>query len=304
MSSSKPEFPSEIILAVDGSEHFRAVVELLHDLPLSEETSITALAVISKRNAALSDALEVVLEQTQKTFHMQGIKVVTELKVGNPAETINLYADLKSPDLIALGAKGLRATFGILLGGVVQQVLEYSRWPVLIVRAPYAGLRRILLVTDGSVHSQLAVDYLIKFSLPVGSDVRVMHVLPPKPVPDLVTRSWPIGAEMVMPVPPPEIVEAAEKQAEGEEREGKEILDQTLETLEVAGIEADIVLTRGDSATEIIEYVKEHEIDLVVAGSRGLSQVKGWLLGSVSRKLVHYAGCSVLIVKGMPEAVD
>ena len=45
----------------------------------------------------------------------------------------------------------------------------------------------------------------------------------------------------------------------------------------------------------------EKNIDLVVVGSRGLSQVGGWLLGSVSRKLVHYAGCSVLIVKGMPD---
>ena len=36
---------------------------------------------------------------------------------------------------------------------------------------------------------------------------------------------------------------------------------------------------------------------MVVCGSRGLSAVSGWLLGSVSRKLVHYAGCSVLIVK-------
>ena len=58
------------------------------------------------------------------------------------------------------------------------------------------------------------------------------------------------------------------------------------------------MLVRGDAATEIIDYAKERKVDLIVAGSRGLSQVRGWLLGSVSRKLVHYAPCSVLIVKG------
>ena len=57
-------------------------------------------------------------------------------------------------------------------------------------------------------------------------------------------------------------------------------------------------LTRGDAATEIIDYVKSNEIDLIVAGSRGLGQFEGMWMGSVSRKLVHYSNCSVLIVKG------
>jgi nucleotide-binding universal stress UspA family protein len=56
-------------------------------------------------------------------------------------------------------------------------------------------------------------------------------------------------------------------------------------------------LSQGDAATEIIEYAKNASMDLIVVGSRGLSRIRGLLLGSVSRKLVHYAGCSVLIVK-------
>ena len=67
------------------------------------------------------------------------------------------------------------------------------------------------------------------------------------------------------------------------------------------GIESTSVLARGDAATEIIEYTNKEDIDLIVAGSRGLSQFQGWLMGSVSRKLVHYSNCSVLIVK-QPEA--
>jgi len=58
------------------------------------------------------------------------------------------------------------------------------------------------------------------------------------------------------------------------------------------------VFKSGDAATEIIEYVKKNNLDLVVAGSRGLSRVRSCLLGSVSRRLVHYSGCSVLIGRG------
>ena len=303
MILSEHSFPCEILLAVDGSEHFLAAVDFLDDLPLPESCSVTAVAVLPTQQATRFSALEIVLEQTQKSFKKKGIPVTMELKAGNPAETINEHADVISPDLIVLGAKGLRATLGILLGGVAQQVVEYARWPVLIVRAPYKGLNRVLLVIDGSEHSQRAEDYLARFSLPEGVDVRVMHVLPPEPMPDLVGRSWPVGAEMVMPVPSPEMEEATKQQAEAEQRQGEVLLAQSEANLDDSGINVESVLVRGDAATEIINYIKEKNIDLVVVGSRGLSQVAGWLLGSVSRKLVHYAGCSVLIVKEMPDVL-
>lgn len=304
MILSEDRYPSEILLGVDGSEHFFAAVNFLDDLPLADSCSVTAIAVIPTQQATRYSAMDIVLEQTQKSFQKKRIPVKIELKAGNPAETINANADMISPDLIVLGAKGLRATLGILLGGVAQQVIEYARWPVLVVRAPYNGLSRVLLVIDGSEHSQSAEDYLARFSLPEGVDVRVMHVLPPEPMPDLVGRSWPVGAEMVMPVPSPEMEEAARQQTDAEQRAGEDLLAQSEANLRDAGIEVESVLVRGDAATEIINYIKEKKIDLVVVGSRGLSQVRGWLLGSVSRKLIHYAGCSVLIVKGMPEVLE
>jgi nucleotide-binding universal stress UspA family protein len=99
------------------------------------------------------------------------------------------------------------------------------------------------------------------------------------------------------PVPSYETEEMLAKQAEDEERQGNAILGESVETLLDYGIEAKSVLLRGDAATEIIEYANQNEIGLIVAGSRGLSQMRRLLLGSLSRKLVHYAGCSVLIVK-------
>jgi nucleotide-binding universal stress UspA family protein len=82
-----------------------------------------------------------------------------------------------------------------------------------------------------------------------------------------------------------------------EEIQGRKILDEATVILKEAGVESNTVMPRGDAASEILAYAKEHQADLIVCGSRGLSEISGWLLGSVSRKLVHYAGCSVLIVK-------
>jgi nucleotide-binding universal stress UspA family protein len=79
--------------------------------------------------------------------------------------------------------------------------------------------------------------------------------------------------------------------------EGNEILEQGVRYLESSKRRIDTALLQGDASTEILNYSKSNSIDIIAVGSRGLSEVKGWLLGSVSRKLVHYSPCSVLIVK-------
>jgi nucleotide-binding universal stress UspA family protein len=155
------------------------------------------------------------------------------------------------------------------------------------------------VVVDGSLNSQRAVEYLAQFPLPNEVELQVGYVLPPLVSPMLAIQSQAVsaaGIEMIATLPESMREEPALWQKE-EERRGEDVLKQALDTLQSAGRQAKPVTLRGDAATEIIEYVRVQGIDLIVAGSRGLSQVKGWLLGSVSRKLIHYASCSVLIVK-------
>jgi nucleotide-binding universal stress UspA family protein len=82
-----------------------------------------------------------------------------------------------------------------------------------------------------------------------------------------------------------------------EELEGQALLDQALARLRAAGKPGSGILKRGDAASEIMEVVREKNIDLLVTGSRGRSPIMEWMMGSVSRKLVHYSGCSVLVVR-------
>jgi len=296
-------FPMQILLAEDGSEHVQAAVKFLRDLPLANNTTVFVLAVVPVNNISIHSTLEKVVELTASELKKADVSVVTEVKGGVPAETINSYADDKLVDLIVVGAKGLRATLGILLGGTAQQVIEYAKQPVLVVRAPYEGLHQVLVVVDGSEYSQAALEYLGKMEgsaysrlpLPKGTDVHIMHVLPPLITTESLAHSWAYGPDMIYPVPISEI--DTDAIAKEEEKEGKKLLDYAVETLAAGGITAKPVLARGDAATEILNYIKNNDIDLVVSGSRGLSGVSSWLLGSVSRKLVHYANCSVLVIR-------
>ena len=60
---------------------------------------------------------------------------------------------------------------------------------------------------------------------------------------------------------------------------------------------ANTVIRNGDPARVIIEYAEQHDIDMIVIGSRGLGDLKGMLLGSVSHKVAHLAECSCITVK-------
>jgi nucleotide-binding universal stress UspA family protein len=300
-----------ILLAYDGSSHAEAAIDLIKDLPLVENSHVTILGVLIPRESSNHSRLENALNQAKLRLSGADYVVSLKMELGYPAEQIVLIAEETSPDLIVMGAKGLRATLGILLGGVAQQVVEYASQPVLIVRAPYNGLNNVLLVTDGSMPSQHAVEYLAgsirangvptcqRFPLPEYASVRVMNVLPPFPYPEMLAPVWPVGSEIFPTLPLDEQEESARHKEE--EKQGQQILDSTVDFLKrCSSISASPILVRGDAATEIIDYVKSHQIDLIIAGSRGLSEMRSWILGSVSRKLVHYSGCSVLIVKRTP----
>jgi len=282
-----------ILMADDSSEHAWSAVELIRDLALPTKTRVTALRVFTPGQITAIPEFERSLEKTRQHLLYAGVKVETELVLGYPAEKIIETARHKKSNLIVLGAKGLRASLGILLGGVAQQVVEYAHGPVLIVRAPYLGLRRILLVTDGSIYSQYAARYLGKFPLPARAEVQVMHVIPP-PQPLLLMEPQ-LGGWQTVYLPPPLDDSASQKKAE---QRGHALLKRACDLLQRHGISSTPSLKRGDAATEIIDYVKANKIDLIVAGSRGRGQFASWWMGSVSRKLVHYSNCSVLVVRG------
>jgi len=289
-----PKQRLNILLADDGSQHAQAAVEWLQNISLPPKSRIFVFRAFNSGQIPWVSEFERALERTKTQLSSLGYRVEIELTIGQAAEKILEIAEARKPDLIVLGAKGLRSTASILLGGVAQQVIEYSCCPVLIMRSPYQGFCRVLLVTDGSPSSQSAARYLGKFPLPEDADVHVMHVLPPIQMPVLMEPYFGAWQTVYVAYPKPEQEEIVRKK---ETKRGEAFLARTRSLLQRHGIESTPVLRRGDAATEILDYVRNNQIDLIVAGSRGLGQLKRLWMGSVSRKLVHYSECSVLIVK-------
>jgi nucleotide-binding universal stress UspA family protein len=57
------------------------------------------------------------------------------------------------------------------------------------------------------------------------------------------------------------------------------------------------VMTSSSPAFAIIDYAREHGIDLIVMGTHGRGTLGHFLMGSVAERVVRLAGCPVLTIR-------
>jgi len=292
-----------ILLALDGSAHSEASIVMLGDLPMRAGSTVRALAVLPEQCELEDTPQAASVKQARQILEARGIHVEIDTACGHPAEIITTRSYQYHCDLIVLGALGHPGRMGFLVGGIAQQVIEHATQPVLIVRAPYRGFQRVVLAVDGSQGSRRAIEYLAGFPLPRNVQLYLVHVLPHAVSEGMTADPWPGESDLY--------TSEGDKTAPGwqarEERTAEELLSRDADILEGAGYRTIRKLLRGDAATELVQFAQSHQADLVVSASRGLSQIKGWLLGSVSRKLVYYSGCSALIVRhplSLPDTND
>ena len=77
---------------------------------------------------------------------------------------------------------------------------------------------------------------------------------------------------------------------------GQAILDEAQELLGSTTIKVHKELIEGSEAEAILMVAEKQQADLIVIGTRGFGAVKGLLVGSVSRKVIHLSTCPVMVV--------
>jgi nucleotide-binding universal stress UspA family protein len=64
-----------------------------------------------------------------------------------------------------------------------------------------------------------------------------------------------------------------------------------------AGVKATFDVSVGHPAEQIVHYAETHQVDHIVLGHRGKSFFARWLIGSVSKQVIHYAHCTTTVVR-------
>ena len=170
----------------------------------------------------------------------------------------------------------------------------------------------ILIPIDGSSAARGAVEFASDLAVRYGARIVLLHVLLHQNLADAlrglseVERSSGGGlaglGEALGDVPLEKLL--SEKGDQGQP--SREILEfiaakvvqlaeQTARAKGVVGITT--AVEDGDPAQRILEYAEKENASVIVMGSRGLSDIEGLLLGSVSHKVNHLARCTCITVR-------
>ncbi len=135
----------------------------------------------------------------------------------------------------------------------------------------------ILVPIDGSPGSERGLAYASLLGGITGAKIVVMVAFNP---PVAIRRRGLLGVEQAR-------IEM--------EEDATELAAEAARVLIERGHEARAIVVVGEPAQAILETAETEDVDLIVMGRRGLSRLKGMLLGSVSDKVVRHAGIPVFL---------
>jgi nucleotide-binding universal stress UspA family protein len=254
----------KVLIGHDGSASAGDALALAAALPWPAFTEITVVRVASSSSTASAASAEVralasALEGANRT-------VTAEVRVGRPANAIASAAEESAADLLILGSRGFSPIRSLLLGSVSGELVEHAPCSVLIARG--TGHDLILVGTDGSRDATAMPRTMCAWELFRGTHALVLGVAPVDAGDDAPKRH--------------ELALATRRLAA---------------RLDTCGLQARDRVGSGDPADVLIQAAHDEGADLVAVGHRGRSAVSLLLLGSVARKVVQHAPCSVLVVR-------
>jgi nucleotide-binding universal stress UspA family protein len=175
-------------------------------------------------------------------------------------------------------------------------------------------LDKILCAIDGSDHAEKAVNWASVLAQKFEAELILLFVAPHRMAPPELRRM--AEAEHVVrppaPAPPPvspqpgmpsrwtseDLSQNAAISATIYRELGERLVAGARWQAEHAGVAKVTGLVEdGDPAHRIVEVARRENVDLIVMGRRGIGDLKGLLLGSVTHKVAQAATCACLTVE-------
>jgi nucleotide-binding universal stress UspA family protein len=175
-------------------------------------------------------------------------------------------------------------------------------------------IKTIIVPTDGSDHATKAIDLAADLGGKYGARVIVLHVLLSDASPTQL-KTLTAGLEIPQEVRneldrleelPLQTAEFAGAYApvtipvplEVLQPIGKAIAERARAMVQSKGVgKVDIQIVGGRAADSILAAAEHEKADMIIMGSRGMGDLKGLFVGSVSNKVSHLAPCTCITVK-------
>ncbi|RMF68519.1 MAG: universal stress protein [Calditrichaeota bacterium] len=153
--------------------------------------------------------------------------------------------------------------------------------------APADALHRILVPIDFSDHSRSAIAYASEVAKLFGAKLQFLHVVEETIHPAFYATGKVSIFELV--------ADLKDRTQRAMQKLRDELVDPKIET--------EYHVTEGRAARDISKFAAEHDSDMIVISTHGLTGIEHLLLGSVAEKVVRMAPCPVLTVKSFGKSL-
>jgi len=275
-----------LLVAVDGSEPSLHALE--QAFGLTDQQIIVASVVppytgdlrfvgVKNIGALLRAPCDQALAATREIAKARQVSIKIVCDAGEPHEKLVEIAQAEDCDLIVLGVRGWDEIEHLLMGSVAARVIGYSPKDVLVVpHRAAAGWGKMLLATNGSPHNRAAALKAADLARAYASELYILYVI------DL-----PPGFYAYVP--------AGEDMAQAEARDS---VAKAKKAADAAGLDARTFIREGEAFHEISRFAREQKITTIIMGSHGRTGLTRLLMGSTTERVIGFAPCPVLVVKG------
>lgn len=287
-----------VLLATDGSDDGRTASAWLASLPLPSGSRLLVVSAVSIPPSALDlptvrDFIASLREEARRTAEDARAPLAprfaeSEARVleGDARDAILRVAKEWPADLVVLGARGLGAVAGFLLGSVSLGIARHAQCNVLVVKPGAGAACGIVVGIDGSESAAAAASFVASLPLERSTVVRLTGVIDLPPVSTIAPRF----ARDVVQAAFADI--AKERTAALQEAIARAAVPfkGVVET-----VERRVLVDRPTDG--LLSEAAKSNSGLIVVGARGLGTLSRLLLGSVSESVLRHADRPVLIVK-------
>jgi len=232
------------------------------------------------------------LRRLAESLPRRDYAVTWRCAIGHPAEAIAARARAIEADLIVVGSRCRGPLAASILGSVSAGVIDRAPCPVLVAR--HAQTERIVLADDGSPGAATAAAFLDRWPIFGENALRIVTVVD-------------VGRPLSTAGEAPSIYSAAERlyleSLEDERAHAQDTADARARAITVRPSVVKTSIREGDAAEEILDAAAEFAADLIVMGSRGQTGIARFFAGSVARRVLLGAKCSVLVARGSAKLV-
>lgn len=207
------------------------------------------------------------------------VTATVEVEVGDPLATLMQASE--RADLVVLGQRGHSRVETLPIGKTADCMLRTSRRPVLVVKkAAEAPYRRVLMPVDFTACSASAVQFAAR--LVHGARMHVFHATDSH-LESILRRS--------------DVAESIIRDVRAREETGATArMRRTVAGLGLESTRMSFSVGHGPADLATLQRARALGTDLIVAGKQGRSTLGGFLLCSVSSRVLSGSDCDMLIV--------